>query len=103
MVQGAITVKRVLIPFHSTMSVSRLGSISETLEKVKTFYAQDRLKDATPVLGSQYGLQTLAGMGYRPVIVTARMFNDEYHSTKDWLERHFNCGWCLGFVTVIAS
>ncbi|VDB83054.1 unnamed protein product [Peniophora sp. CBMAI 1063] len=66
------------------------GSVSETLEKVKTFYAEDHLKDAPPVAGAREGLRTLAQLGYRPVIVTARMFEDEYHSTKSWLKQHFD-------------
>ena len=66
------------------------GSVSETLDKVKAFYAQDHLKDALPIVGAREGLRTVAELGYRPVIVTARIFEDEHRSTRDWLKQHFH-------------
>ncbi|KZV69484.1 hypothetical protein PENSPDRAFT_580804 [Peniophora sp. CONT] len=75
------------------------GSVSDTLHKVKTFYAQDQLKDALPVEGAHAGLRSLTRLGYRPVIVTARIFRDEYSSTRNWLNSHFGSV----FSTVIFS
>lgn len=65
------------------------GTVPETLEKVKEFYDTDQLGSARPVPGATEGLRALEDLGYDPVIVTARVLDQEHASTARWLETHF--------------
>lgn len=44
--------------------------------------------------GATEGLRALEDLGYDPVIVTARVLDQEHASTARWLETHFK-GQCL--------
>ncbi|KAI0054148.1 hypothetical protein FA95DRAFT_1507827 [Auriscalpium vulgare] len=66
------------------------GTVPETLEKVKQFYATDQLKDALPISGAREGLAALKGLGFELVIVTARIMDGELDSTIRWLRQHFH-------------
>jgi len=58
------------------------------MTKVAQFYQTDKIFNADPVPGAREGVQALRDMGYRLIIVTARMEDHEDESWK-WVERHF--------------
>ncbi|KAF4572587.1 hypothetical protein EYR36_007095 [Pleurotus pulmonarius] len=64
------------------------GTPAETYEKVKKFYATDRIYQAPPVPGAREGVQSLKDMGFRLVIVTART-QDVAEPSWKWVDKHF--------------
>ncbi|KAJ8703052.1 hypothetical protein PTI98_001708 [Pleurotus ostreatus] len=64
------------------------GTPAETYEKVKRFYATDRIYQAAPVPGAREGVQSLRDMGFRLVIVTART-QDVAEPSWKWVDKHF--------------
>ncbi|EPQ61079.1 hypothetical protein GLOTRDRAFT_69266 [Gloeophyllum trabeum ATCC 11539] len=64
------------------------GTPDETNEKVKKFYEGGEILKAEPVPGALEGVTNLRELGYRLIIVTARMRKLLETSWK-WLEEHF--------------
>ncbi|KAJ7596733.1 hypothetical protein C8J56DRAFT_771367 [Mycena floridula] len=64
------------------------GTVKATFDKVKAFYATDRIFQAKPVPGAREGIETLRELGYRLIIVTARS-PDTRENSWNWVERHF--------------
>jgi phosphoglycolate phosphatase-like HAD superfamily hydrolase len=58
------------------------------MQKVDQFYQTDKIFKSKPVPGAREGVQALRDMGYRLIIVTARMEDHEDESWK-WVEQHF--------------
>ncbi|KAF7975761.1 hypothetical protein HWV62_44405 [Athelia sp. TMB] len=64
------------------------GTPTECFRKVNEFYACDAIFKANPVPGAREGVQALRDLGYRLVIVTARM-KAIRDSSWDWIQEHF--------------
>ncbi|KAF9015478.1 hypothetical protein BDQ17DRAFT_1341135 [Cyathus striatus] len=64
------------------------GSVTETFDKVKQFYATDVIYQSDSVPGAYEGVQRLRDMGYKLIIVTARAEDHADESWK-WVDRHF--------------
>ncbi|KZT22149.1 hypothetical protein NEOLEDRAFT_682391 [Neolentinus lepideus HHB14362 ss-1] len=64
------------------------GTPEETNEKVKKFYATSAILNTQPVPGALEGTKRLKELGYRLIIVTARVRNQLEPSWR-WLEEHF--------------
>ena len=52
------------------------------------FYSSGRIHTARPVPGAREGVQALRDMGYRLIIVTARLKNT-HKDSWEWVDRHF--------------
>jgi len=64
------------------------GTPDETFAKVDVFYSTARLHTARPVPGAREGVQALRDMGYRLIIVTARLTRTHKDSWQ-WVDRNF--------------
>ncbi|KAJ7169462.1 hypothetical protein C8R46DRAFT_197430 [Mycena filopes] len=64
------------------------GTPDETFRKVREFYNTDLIFQAPPVPGAREGVQSLKDLGYRLIIVTARMA-DVADASWEWVEKYF--------------
>ncbi|PFH54767.1 hypothetical protein AMATHDRAFT_169464 [Amanita thiersii Skay4041] len=64
------------------------GTPAETSKKVKAFYAGDYIYTALPVVGAKEGVQALKDMGYKLIIVTARL-EDTADKSWIWVDKYF--------------
>uniref|UniRef100_A0A0W0F5U3 Uncharacterized protein n=1 Tax=Moniliophthora roreri TaxID=221103 RepID=A0A0W0F5U3_MONRR len=64
------------------------GSLEETFDKVRKFYATRRIFEAKPVSCAREGIQALHDMGFKLIIVTARSPENHEESWK-WVEKWF--------------
>jgi hypothetical protein len=64
------------------------GTPQETFEKVAEFYRTDSIFHAIPVPGAREGIQSLKDMGYKLVIVTARIA-EVADASWEWVEKYF--------------
>jgi len=64
------------------------GTPDETFKKMDIFYSTTRIHAARPVPEALEGVQALRNMGFRLIIVTARLKN-MHKDSWEWVDRHF--------------
>lgn len=64
------------------------GTLEETFRKVGEYYKAGRIHQTDPVEGAREGIQALKDMGFRLIIVTARL-EDAADESWEWVTKHF--------------